>query len=259
MTPPQTQSPRHSGVALITGGARRIGAVLARRLALAGYAVAIHCHASRAEADALAAEITAAGGRAAACPADLANVSTLQGLCDSARDALGPLTLLINNAALFEPDTFETLTAARYETQLAVNLRAPLFLSQAFARALPEGMDGAIVNIIDQRVWRLNPNNFSYTLSKAALWSATQTMAQALAPRIRVNAVGPGPSLPNARDGAPGLAHEARHVLLRREVPPDEIADAVLYLARARSVTGAMIAVDAGQHLSWRTRDVTGE
>ena len=139
---------------------------------------------------------------------------------------------------------------------MAVNLRAPVQLSSAFVAALPAGREGCVVNIVDQRVWRLNPRFFSYTLSKSALWTATQTMAQAFAPRVRVNAVGPGPTLANNMDGAEGFAREAAAVPLGRAVEPGEIADAVLYLARARGVTGQMIAVDGGQHLAWKTPDV---
>ena len=244
------------GAALVTGAGRRIGAVIALGLARAGYDVALHCHRSVAAATALARAVEACGVRAAVLPADLSDAAQLAPLCARARARLGPLTLLVNSAALFEADTFATLSAADFDAQLAVNLRAPLLLAQAFAAALPARRAGAVVNIIDQRVLRLNPNNFSYTLSKAALWSATQTMAQALAPRIRVNAVGPGPSLPNAREGARGLAREARATPLARRVAPEEIAAAVLYLAQAPGVTGQMIAVDAGQHLAWQTPDV---
>ena len=138
---------------------------------------------------------------------------------------------------------------------MAVNLRAPLQLASAFAAALPAGREGCVVNIVDQRVWRLNPKFFTYTLTKSALWTATQTLAQTFAPRIRVNAVGPGPTLANTIDGEEGFAREAAAVPLGRGVAPEEVADAVLWLARARGVTGQMIAVDGGQHLAWKTPD----
>ena len=247
-----------SGTALVTGGARRIGKAVVERLAEAGFAVAIHCNASRGEAEALAAALATRGLRAAVVQADLSQPDAATALIAAATHALGPCRLLVNNAALFEPDAAQTFSAETLDRHIAVNLRAPLLLAQAFAAALPAGEDGLIVNIIDQRVLRPNPQFFSYTVSKSALWAATQTLAQALAPRIRVNAVGPGPTLANAFDGPEGVATEARGVPLERQVQPNEIAEAVLYLARARSVTGQMIAVDGGQHLGWRTPDVVG-
>ena len=245
------------GCALITGAARRIGRAIAERLSHAGYNIVLHASA-RSERDArmLAAGIIADAGEAAVTIADLADAAQAGALVARASAALGPVTLLINNASLFEPDGAETFDPAHFDRLMAVNLRAPLQLSSAFAAALPVGIEGAIINIVDQRVWRLNPKFFSYTLSKSALWIATQTMAQTFAPRIRVNAVGPGPTLPNGVDGAEGFAREAAAVPLGRGVSPEEIADAVLYLAKARGVTGQMIAVDGGQHIAWKTPDV---
>jgi NAD(P)-dependent dehydrogenase (short-subunit alcohol dehydrogenase family) len=245
-------------VALVTGGAQRIGRRIVERLAEENYAVAIHCRRSTDAADELAARIGAAGGRAAVVRAELADAAALAGLVDEAVRALGPLTLLVNNASEFEPDEVETLSPERWDRHFAVNLRAPAFLARDFARQLPEGREGCIVNIVDQRVWKPTPQFFSYSLTKAALFSATRTMAQALAPRIRVNAVGPGPTLANERQSGDDFARQSGAVLLGRGGTPDEIAEAVLYLARARSVTGQMIAVDGGQHLAWETPDVTG-
>jgi NAD(P)-dependent dehydrogenase (short-subunit alcohol dehydrogenase family) len=142
---------------------------------------------------------------------------------------------------------------------MAVNLRAPLLLARDFAAALPEGTPGAIVNIVDQRVWRLTPRYFSYTLAKSALWTATRTMAQAYAPRIRVNAVGPGPVFPNEALGERDFEIESLGVPLGHAAEVSGVVDAVIYLSKAKSVTGQMIAVDSGQHLSWRTPDVAGE
>ncbi len=245
-------------VALVTGGAQRIGRRIVERLAEENYAVAIHCRRSTDAADELAARIGAAGGRAAVVRAELADAAAVAGLVDEAVRALGPLTLLVNNASEFEPDEVETLSPERWDRHFAVNLRAPAFLARDFARQLPEGREGCIVNIVDQRVWKPTPQFFSYSLTKAALFSATRTMAQALAPRIRVNAVGPGPTLANERQSGDDFARQSGAVLLGRGGTPDEIAEAVLYLARARSVTGQMIAVDGGQHLAWETPDVTG-
>jgi NAD(P)-dependent dehydrogenase (short-subunit alcohol dehydrogenase family) len=244
--------------ALVTGGAQRIGRRIVERLATEGYAVAIHCRRSTDEAEHVAAQVREAGGRAAVVQADLADGEAVGRLVPEAVRALGPLSLLVNNASEFEPDEVETLSQERWDRHFAVNLRAPAFLARDFAHQLPlEGL-GCIVNIVDQRVWKPTPQFFSYTLTKAALFTATQTMAQALAPRIRVNAIGPGPTLTNVRQGDDDFAKQSSAVLLGHGGTPDEIADAVLYLAGARSVTGQMIAVDGGQHLAWETPDVAG-
>ncbi|PZN97440.1 MAG: short chain dehydrogenase [Hyphomicrobiales bacterium] len=245
-----------SEVALVTGGARRIGRAIVERLAEAGYAVAIHCGSARTEAEDLAREIGTRGGRATVVTADLANPTDVDSLMPAAEAALGPVTLLVNNASSFMVDDVRAIDVPTWNRQFSINLRAPSVLAGALANRLPEGRRGAIVNIIDQRVWKLTPQYYSYTLTKAALLTATKTMAQALAPRIRVNAVGPGPTLPNPHDGADAMEQEAAATLLQHKIEASEIADAVLYLAQARSVTGQMIAVDAGQHLGWRTPDI---
>ena len=170
--------------------------------------------------------------------------------------ALGPLTLLVNNASVFEPDDIGSLDEVGWERHFGVNLRAPVFLARDFAAQLPDGVDGAIINVIDQRVWKPTPHFLSYTLSKSALFTATQTMAQALAPRIRVNAVGPGPTLASSRQRRDDFARQGASVPLGHGPSPEEIAETVLFLATARSVTGQMIAVDGGQHLAWQTPDV---
>lgn len=188
--------------------------------------------------------------------ADLAVDEALLGLC---AEADGPVTLLVNCASLFHDDRIDTLTADSFDAHIAANLRAPVLLSQAFARQLPADQHGLIVNIIDQRVLRLTPQFFSYSLSKAALWTATQTMAQALAPRIRVNGIGPGPTLPSIHQTAAEFEAEASSVLLGHGASPAEIAAALAYLIDAPSVTGQMIAVDGGQHLAWRTPDILSD
>jgi len=241
--------------ALVTGAAKRIGRAIAERLAREGYAVAIHCHCSSEAAEAVAASIRSAGRRATVVQADLAEAGAAQ-IVGAARAALGPLTLLVNNASEFEPDSIESLSLDRWERHFAVNLRAPAFLARDFAAQLPADRHGCIVNVVDQRVLKPNPQFFSYTLTKAALFTATRTLAQALAPRIRVNAVGPGPTLASARQDADAFARQSAALPLGRGPTPDEIADAVLFLARARSVTGQMIAVDGGQHLAWETPDI---
>jgi NAD(P)-dependent dehydrogenase (short-subunit alcohol dehydrogenase family) len=240
--------------ALITGAGRRIGAAITRALARAGYAVVLHAHNSRAEAEKLAGEIVAAGGRASVVLADLAEPEAVRGLVPAAA-ALGPLTLLVNNASQFEQDEIGNLARARFDYTFAVNLTAPLFLAQAFAAQAPAGADASIVNIVDQRVLKPTPRFFSYTLSKCALTTATVTLAQALAPTLRVNAVAPGPTLPSPRQSPAQFAAQVATVPLARGPTPEDVAAAVLFLAEAKSVTGTTIAVDGGQHIGWRTAD----
>jgi NAD(P)-dependent dehydrogenase (short-subunit alcohol dehydrogenase family) len=185
--------------------------------------------------------------------------SEAEGLLPRAADALGPVTLLVNNASVFEQDAVGSITRHSWAAHIDANLRAPVLLSQALAAQehwSAEGARGLIVNLLDQRVWKPNPLFFSYTVSKAALWSATRTLAQALAPKIRVNGIGPGPTLPNVHGGEQAFEEEARHTLLERRATPDEIAAALRFLVQSPSVTGQMIAVDAGQHLAWRTPDL---
>jgi NAD(P)-dependent dehydrogenase (short-subunit alcohol dehydrogenase family) len=242
---------------LVTGGARRIGRAISLALHRAGYAVAIQTNRSMAEAESLRDEIVRAGGRAAVVRANLAEHASVAGLVPEAVDAIGPLTLLVNNAAMFEPDAIGTLDAARFDRQFAVNLRAPLFLGEAFAAQAPEG--AAIINILDQRVFKLTPQFVSYTLAKSALHSATRMLAQALAPNVRVNAVAPGPTMPSARQDAGDFARQAAAVPLGHGPTAEEIAAAVVYLASARSVTGTTLIVDGGQHLAWQTPDAVGK
>lgn len=239
------------GGALITGGGRRIGAAIARVLARAGYAVMLHTR-TRAPAERLAAEIEQAGGRARVILGDLADAEALRGVIPAAA-AFGPLTLLVNNAGEFEPDEIATLTREGFERAIAVNLAAPLFLTQAFAAQAPAG--SSIVNVLDQRVLKPTPRFLSYTLSKSALHTATTTLAQALAPRLRVNAVAPGPTLPSPRQRDEDFAAQAKSLPLEHGPTPEDIAAAVLYLAGAQSVTGVTLPVDGGQHLAWRTAD----
>ena len=243
-------------VALVTGAARRIGRQIALRLAKEGYGLVLHYGSSRQSAEELAREIADAGGQAIFLRADLSDPEAATAMIAAAAGELGPVNLLVNSAAIFQDDAIEALDLALWRRQFAVNVEAPVFLAAAFARNLLGDREGAIVNIIDQRVLRLTPQHLSYTLSKSTLWTATQTLAQALAPRIRVNAVAPGPTYPNPHDGESGLAREAAGVLLQRRVEGAEIAEAVAYLAKARNVTGQLIAVDSGQHLGWRTPDI---
>ncbi len=248
--------------ALVTGGAQRVGRAICQALAKAGYDVAVHYRSDAEAAEATAADVIAHGRRAATLSADLADEAGARSLPDKAAARLGPLTLLVNNASLFEDDRFGALERTAWDAHMAVNLRGPLVLAEAFAAALPlEIADGeaCVVNMLDQRVLKPNPQFFSYALSKSALWSATRMMAQALAPRIRVNGVGPGPTLASIHQDAGAFAREAAAVPLGHGSPVEEVASAVVYLARANAVTGQMIAVDGGQHLAWRTADIVSE
>jgi NAD(P)-dependent dehydrogenase (short-subunit alcohol dehydrogenase family) len=247
-----------AGTALITGAAKRIGRAIAEDLAGHGFAVAVHCNGSRAEADALAERIKGAGGRAAVVVADLTDMEAVGGLIDAAEARLGPISLLVNNASVFEDDSVLDFDPNGWDRHFDVHVKAPALLAQRFAKALPDGHEGLIVNIIDQRVWRPTPRYFSYALSKSTLLAATYTMAQALAPRIRVNAIGPGPTLKNARQSDADFEAQVDSLLLRRGADLAEFGATIRYLWAARSVTGQMIALDGGQHLAWQTPDVTG-
>jgi NAD(P)-dependent dehydrogenase (short-subunit alcohol dehydrogenase family) len=241
------------GAALVTGAARRIGRVLALAAADAGYDVALHCRTIDDDVEATAGQVRARGRKAAIVTGDLRQEAANVTLVGDAEVELGTVTLLVNSASLFEEDAFEGLNRASWDAHLEINLRAPIVLSQAFARRLPPNREGLIVNILDQRVWRPTPEFFSYSLSKAALWDATRLMAQALAPRIRVNGIGPGPTLPSIHQDGGDFMREVSGTLMARPVNPAEIGQALRYLIDAPSVTGQMIAVDAGQHLAWRT------
>lgn len=245
-----------AGTVLITGAAKRVGRTIALDLAQAGWDVAIHFRASRPDAEALAAEIKKLGRRTALIDADLAKEADVATIVPRAVKELGPLTALINNASVFEDDTIDTATRATWDKHIETNLRAPFVLSQAFAHQLPKGSDGAIVNIIDQAVWKLTPQFLSYMVSKSGLWTLTRTLAQALAPHIRVNAIGPGPTLKATKQSPEHFEAQIQATLLKRASEPADIAAAVRYLLSARAVTGQMIAVDAGQHLIWQTGDV---
>lgn len=237
--------------ALVTGAAKRIGQAIALDLAARGWAVAVHHKGSGDDARETVTRIEAGGGRAVALAADLGDEAEAAGLVGRAAGALGPLTCLINNASAFENDTFETASQDSWNLHMQVNLRAPFVLIQALVHQLPESVSGNVVNLLDQRVWNLTPHFTSYTLSKAGLWTLTQTLALALAPRVRVNAVGPGPTIASARQSEEQFARQWSSVPLARRVMPREIADAVRFILDAPSMTGQMIALDGGQHLGW--------
>ena len=251
----------HHKAVLITGAGKRIGRALAEALATDGWAIAAHYADSKSEAEELVTEITDKGGKAVALQADLRDAAAVQTLVADATAALGPLTALINNASTFERDTAHTLTAESWDTHLNANLRAPALLMRDFANqaALQDGSvaDACIINITDQRVDRLTPDFTSYTVSKTGLATLTETFAQALAPQhIRVNAIAPGPTLPNPRQAQAEFDKQASLVPLGHGATPDDIVAAARYILTARAMTGQTLMQDGGQHLAWQTPDV---
>lgn len=236
---------------LITGAAKRIGRALAEDFAARGWAVAIHYNGSKDEAESVAQNIQKAGGRAALVQGDLSDGAAVAKIVPAAVQALGPLGCLINNASIFEQDEAATATLESWERHQTVNVRAPLFLTQAFAQQLPAADHGAVVNIIDQRIWNLTPHFVSYTVSKTGLWTLTQTLALALAPRIRVNAIGPGPTLPSPYQNQAQFDRQQARMPLGRGTNPSEICAAARFILEAPAMTGQMIALDGGQHLGW--------
>jgi NAD(P)-dependent dehydrogenase (short-subunit alcohol dehydrogenase family) len=250
-----TEKPPHPDdyprAALVTGAGRRIGRAIALDLARAGWAVAVHYNSSAQAAEEVAADIEAGGGRAVALQAELSDEAQAAALVPDATAALGPLGCLINNASAFENDSIETADRASWDRHMDANLRAPFVLTQAFARALPEAAGGVVINLLDQRVLNPTPFFLSYTLSKAGLWTLTQTLAMALAPRIRVNGIGPGPALPSARQTPEQFARQCTMMPLGRGTSPAEICAAVRFILVAKAMTGQMIALDGGQHLGW--------
>ncbi len=236
---------------LVSGAAHRIGRAIAFDLAANGFGVAVHYLSSKDKAEEVVASIQEVGGRAVAVKADLESEDEVKTIIPAAAEVLGPLTVLINNASMFENDTVENCTRESWDMHMNVNLRAPFVLSQMFAAQVPDGVEGAIVNILDQRVWNLTPFFMSYTVSKAALWTLTQTLALALAPKVRVNGIGPGPTIKNVRQSEEDFARQWSETPMQRRVMPDEIADGVRFIINAPSMTGQMIALDGGQHLGW--------
>jgi NAD(P)-dependent dehydrogenase (short-subunit alcohol dehydrogenase family) len=248
--PRSTRSSKARAV-LVTGAAKRIGREIAVALARDGWTVAVHYNGSRRDAEAVVREIAELGGRAVALKADLAREAQVEGLVERASRAVGPLACLVNNASIFERDEADSATRASWDRHMEVNLRAPFVLMQRFARQLPRGRRGNVINLIDERVWSLTPHFVSYTVSKAGLWTLTRTMALALAPRIRVNGIGPGPTLPSPRQSQAQFRRQSAAMPLGRGATPAEIADAVRFILATPSMTGQMIALDGGQHLGW--------
>jgi NAD(P)-dependent dehydrogenase (short-subunit alcohol dehydrogenase family) len=250
---PGTTSQR---VALVTGAAKRIGRAIALGLSSAGWDVAIHYHRSKADAESLHEEISARGRRSVMLQADLARISQVEALIPECAEKLGPPTCLINNASVFNFDTIDSVTGGDWDAIQATNLRAPILLARDFVRLMPDGLSGNVVNLLDQKIANLNPDFFSYTISKVGLEAATHTMAMALAPRVRVNAVAPGLTLVSGDQTPENFAQAHRMTPLGGAGKLDDIVAAVLFLIQTESVTGQTIFIDGGQRLMALDRDV---
>lgn len=254
--------------ALVTGAGKRLGRAMAMYLAGRGYDVAVHYASSAQDADEVVKTIRDMGRNAVALQADLLDEGATQALLPAAAEALGgPVTCLVNNASIFEYDTIETATRESWDRHLESNLRAPFVLTQAMARDIPDPLrdemgepvaQGLVVNMIDQRVRKLTPEFMTYTIAKMGLWAFTQTAAQALAPRIRVNAIGPGPTLQGGRQSDSHFARQRAATVLNRGANPADITGALGFFLDSPGVTGQLICVDGGQHLAWQTPDVLG-
>jgi len=243
---------------LVTGAGTRIGQKVCVKLAKEGFHVIVHFNRSATGAQETLQQVAETGGSGEQVQADLSDLQQVSSLLQEIANATGPVQALINNASLFEPDGLDDLNCEQWDQHFAVNLKAPVFLTQGFAAQLPKGETGHVINLLDQRLSRLNPTFFSYTLSKAALATATITMAQSLAPDIRVNAVAPGPTLRNARQSQADFQHQCEASLLQSGSPPSEVIDAVLFLLKSNAITGQILTVDGGQHLGWQTPDIIG-
>ncbi|MEM6482934.1 MAG: SDR family oxidoreductase [Pseudomonadota bacterium] len=256
------------GTALVTGAGKRLGRAMALYLGKRGYDVAVHYSASQSEAEAVVAEISDMGQRAVAVQADLLQEAEMQTLVPAALKALGsPLTVLVNNASIFEHESYETSTRQSWDRHIESNLRAPFVLLQALAAQIPDPIadksgepfaQGLVVNMIDQRVRKLTPDFPSYTIAKMGLWAMTRTAAQALAPKVRVNAIGPGPTLQSIHQSDDQFAAQRARTLLKRGSNPSDILGALGFFLDAPSVTGQLLCIDGGQHLAWQTPDVLG-
>lgn len=253
--------------ALVTGAGKRLGRAMALYLAGRGHDVAVHYASSAAEADSVVSEIRAMGRRAQAFQADLLVEAETQALIPAAAEALGPLTVLVNNASIFEYDRIQTSTRESWDRHIESNLRAPYVLTQAFARQCPPALtdeageplaQGLIVNMIDQRILKLTPEFSTYTIAKMGLWALTRTAAQGLAPHIRVNAIGPGPTLQGSRQSDSHFARQRAATVLGRGANPADITAALGFFLDSPGVTGQFLAIDGGQHLAWQTPDVLG-
>jgi NAD(P)-dependent dehydrogenase (short-subunit alcohol dehydrogenase family) len=254
--------------ALVTGAARRLGRAMALTLAENGYDVAVHYATSKDEAEEVAARIRLMGRQAETLQADLLQEDQTDGLVARAAEALGgPLSVLVNNASIFEYDNIETATRETWDRHFESNLRAPFVLTQHFARQSPEPLpdgngepvaQGLTINMLDQRVRKLTPEFSTNTLAKMGLWALTRTAAQGLAPVVRVNAIGPGPTLIGMRQSQEHFDAQRNATVLQRGANAGDVVAALLYFLHAPAVTGQLLCVDGGQHLGWETPDIIG-
>ncbi len=249
-------STRDRRIVVVTGAARRLGRALALDFAARGWTVALHVRREDDDVRSIARDIESAGGIAAVFAADFTDQSAVENLLPAIDRRLGQATCLINNASVFDYDDIASLTSEAWDRHFAVNVKAPVFLAKAFATQCPTHVVGSIVNIVDQRVWKPTPHFLSYAGSKSALWAMTRTLAQALAPQVRVNAIGPGPMLRSVHQSEKEFAEQAAATPLGRATRPEEIAAAIRFIIDAPAMTGQMIALDGGQHLAWQTPDV---
>jgi len=254
--------------ALVTGAGVRLGRAMALALAEDGFDVAVHYAGSEAAARAVVDEIRAMGRKTVALQADLLDEDASHALLPRAAEGLGrPIGVLVNNASIFDYDNLAGATRESWDRNIGSNLRAPFILTQALAAQVPDPINdhrgepvaqGLVVNMIDQRVRKLTPEFMSYTLAKSALWTLTRTAAQALAPRVRVNAIGPGPTLIAERQSEAHFAAQREATILQRGANLPDITGALRYFLSASAVTGQLLCVDGGQHLAWQTPDVIG-
>jgi len=252
--------------ALVTGGAVRLGRAMALHLAARGHDIAVHYASSAGPANEVVVEAKALGVNAVALQADLLDFEAVEALVPRAAEALGkPLTVLVNNASIFEYDTLQTATAKSWARHIDSNLRAAVFLTQAFAAQAPAtGSDGEslamanVINMIDQRVRKPTPEFMTYSIAKAGLWAFTKTAAQALAPQIRVNGIGPGPTLQGTRQTEEHFANQRKATILQRGSGPAEICRALDFILESPGFTGQLLCMDGGQHLAWQTPDILG-
>tara|TARA_B100000949_G_scaffold123697_2_gene109476 strand:- start:1894 stop:2664 length:771 start_codon:yes stop_codon:yes gene_type:complete len=247
-----------SKIVLVTGAGKRIGRAIALDLAVHGFVIAVHANNSKNEAEETASIIRDAGGKAEVFLGDLTDPAVPDRLIAAIKKKFGPPRILVNNASIFEADTADTFDPELFDHHMALHVKAPALLAAAMAKALPDETDGLVVNMVDQRVKRLTPNFFSYTLSKSALWTATRTMALAFAPTIRVNAIGPGPTIKSSRQSDAEFARQVDALALEHGPELGEFGATIRYFWENKSITGQMIALDGGQHLAWETPDVTG-
>ena len=243
-------------VALVTGAARRLGRAIAIDLGRQGWSIALHVRQDDADARSAIEELVASGARVQLFVADLSQVDRVEELVPAVAERLGNPTCLVNNASVFTYDDVNTLTSQTWEQHFSVNAKAPVFLAKAMAASLPTAETGVVINIIDQRVWKPTPHFLSYAGSKATLWAMTQTLAQGLAPRVRVNAIGPGPMLRSVHQSQADFDAQCAATPLQRATSTDDVAAAVRFIIDAQAMTGQMIALDGGQHLSWKTPDI---